>query len=44
MSMVGEGHVEAEYQSGKFIPISYEKIDETKKDNLYADIFHRGIK
>ena len=44
VSMRGGGTNEVEYQSGKFVPISNGKINTTKKGQLYADIFHRGIK
>ena len=42
--MGGEGHVEVEDKSRKLVLLSNENIDATKKDNLYADILHRGIK
>ena len=42
--MVGEGNVEVEDQSGKFVPISNYKIDATEKDNFYDEIFQKGIK
>ena len=42
--MGGERHVEVEDQARKLVLLSNENIDATKKDNLYADILHRGIK
>ena len=42
--MGGERHVEVEYQSGKFIPLSNNKIDAMNKDNFYARILQREIK
>ena len=42
--MGGEGTTDVKYRAGKFIPLSNEKIDATKKDQLYADILQRGIK
>ena len=42
--MGGERHVEVEDQARKLVLLSNDNIDETKKDNLYADILHRGIK
>ena len=44
MYMAGEGHVEVEYQYGKFVLLSNEKIDAKKKDNFYAEILQIGIK
>ena len=41
MSMVGEEHVEVEYQSGKFVQLSNEKNYATKNDDFYADILQR---
>ena len=42
--MGGEGHVEVEDQSRTLFLLSNGNIDATKKDNLCADILHRGIK
>ena len=44
MSMVGEGNVEVEDQTGNFILLSNDNIDEMKNYNFYADIFQRRIK
>ena len=37
--MGGEGHVEVEDQSGRFILIYNENVDAMKKDVFYDDIF-----
>ena len=42
--MGGERHVEVEDQARNLVLLSNDNIDETKKDNLYADILNRGIK
>ena len=44
VSMGGEGHVGVEDQDGKFVLLSIDKIDATKKDGFYAGILQRGIK
>ena len=44
MSMGGEGHAEVGDQYVKFVPLSTDKINTTKKDYLYDDIFQGGIK
>ena len=42
MSMGEEKCVEVEYQAGRLVPLSNEKIDAMKKDYFYAEILHRG--
>ena len=42
--MVGQGHFEVEYQAGKFVPLSNDKIDAIKKRYFYDVIFQIGIK
>ena len=42
--MGGAVHVEVEDQARKFVPLSNAIIYAIKKDNLYAEIFQRGIK
>ena len=44
VSTGGEGHVEVKNQAGKFVPLSNDKIDATKKANFYAALLQRGIK
>ena len=39
-----EGHTKVEYQAGKLVPLSNNNIYATKKDDFYAEIFHRDIK
>ena len=43
MSMGGEGRVEVEYQSGKFVLILNDNTDAMKKYNVYDDNFQIGI-
>ena len=44
MYMGWEGHTKVEYQAGKLVPLSNNNIYATKKDDFYAEIFHRDIK
>ena len=43
VSVGGEVHVEKEYQSGKFVTISNDKIDLSNEDNLCDKLIHIGI-
>ena len=42
--MGGKGNDEVKYQARKFVTLLNDKIDAMKKDQLYDDIFHIGIK
>ena len=42
VSMVGEGHVEVEDQSGRFVPILNDNINAMKRDDFCSEIFIEG--